>query len=71
MVNTKKNFTMLVLSILKVFNIFFKKIPIYVITRIIYWITRENDEVDGILSKRKYRRIKQSFRYKIWFWENI
>lgn len=43
----------------------------YVCVKILYWVTHEKGEIDGILSKRKYRRIKQSIRYKLWVWYNM
>lgn len=71
MISTKKLLKELVISFFKLLNLIFKKILIYIGVKMLYWVTHENEEVDGVLSKRKYRRIKQSFRYKIWFWENM
>ena len=31
----------------------------------------EKGDIDGVITKRKYRRIKQSIRYKLWIWHNL
>lgn len=71
MVKTKKLLKELIIHFLKLINLIFKKLLIFIAVKILYWVTHEKGEIDGILSKRKYRRMKQSFRYKIWFWENM
>lgn len=38
--------------------------------KILYWWTKEKGDKDGVLTKRKYRRIKQSVRYKLWIQKN-
>lgn len=43
----------------------------YICLKTLYWVTHEKGDIDGILSKRKYRRIKQSIRYKLWVWYNM
>ena len=43
----------------------------YLAVTILYKLTHEENEIDGVLSKRKYRRIKQAVRYKIWFWKHM
>lgn len=39
--------------------------------KILYVLTKERNEKDGILSKKKYIRIKKSIRYKLWLWNNM
>lgn len=48
-----------------------KYAPFYICVKIIYFVTYEKGDKDGILTKRKYRRIKQSARYKIWVWKHM
>ena len=43
----------------------------YICLKTLYWVTYEEGNINGILSERKYRRIKQSIRYKLWVWYNM
>lgn len=52
-------------------TLFIKWFPRYLVIWVIYIVTYEKDEKMGILSKRKYRRIKQAIRYKIWVWKHM
>ena len=47
------------------------ELPYVIGVILLYLFTYEKNEKMGILSKRKYRRIKQAIRYKIWVWKHM
>lgn len=51
--------------------IIIKWVPRYLVIWTIYMVTYERKEKLGVISKRKYRRIKQAIRYKIWMWKHM
>lgn len=61
--------------IIKEFFIVLFNAPIYfcgfIGAQFIYWYTKERGDKRGVLTKRKYRRIKQSVRYKLWVAHNM
>ncbi len=61
----------LLLIIKRLLMVIIKGIPYCMCVILIYLYTYEKDEKLAILSKRKYRRIKQSIRYKIWVWKHM
>lgn len=48
-----------------------KETPYVLGVVLIYLFTYEKNEKLGTISKRKYRRIKQAIRYKIWVWKHM
>jgi hypothetical protein len=62
-------------QVLKTILIIIRRLPFLTLNMIcvkaLYWLTYENGDIDGTLTKRKYRRIKQSIRYKLWLWYNM
>lgn len=62
-------------ELIKVILLILKRLPFLLIKftclKLLYWITYEKGNIDGVLSKRKYKRIKQSIRYKLWVWYNM
>ena len=54
---------------LMILLIFF--IGTFIVVKIMYWRGKVNGEIDGIVTKTKYIRIRKSIRIKLWFWMNL
>ena len=62
-------------ELIKVILLILRRLPFlliqYICLKTLYLVTYEKGNIDGVLSKRKYKRIKQSIRYKLWVWYNM
>ena len=71
MLSTKKLLKEIFVVIGKIILLFLKRVPIFLGVKTLYCITHEKGDIDGVITKRKYRRIKQSIRYKLWVWYHM
>ena len=71
MLSTKILLKELFITIGRLIALLIKRAPIFLGVKTLYAVTHEKGDIDGVITKRKYRRIKQSIRYKLWVWHNL